>query len=116
MPEAHALPPELIPVTSPSFDTTIAPYLAKNQQAVDEELFHDVIHAHRGRVDLDRIRRFDERRRGPRGVASVAAFAQQNAPQKKPMARIKARMAILRFIAPSPAPHARTHPRGSARP
>jgi len=25
VPEAHALPPELIPVTSPSFDTTIAP-------------------------------------------------------------------------------------------
>jgi enterochelin esterase-like enzyme len=43
VPEAHALPPELTPVTSPNFDATIAPYLAKNQQAVDEELFHDII-------------------------------------------------------------------------
>jgi enterochelin esterase family protein len=37
VPEAHALPPEDIPGT----DNT--PYLAKNQQAVDEELFHDII-------------------------------------------------------------------------
>ena len=37
VPEAHALPPEDIPGT----DKT--PYLAKNQQAVDEELFHDII-------------------------------------------------------------------------
>jgi enterochelin esterase-like enzyme len=37
VPEAHALPPEDIPGT----DHT--PYLAKNQQAVDEELFHDII-------------------------------------------------------------------------
>lgn len=43
VPEAHALPPELIPVTSPDFNNTIAPYLAKNQQAVDAELFHDII-------------------------------------------------------------------------
>src|SRR3984893_3318890 len=37
VPEAHALPPEDIPGT----DNT--PYLAKNQHAVDEELFHDII-------------------------------------------------------------------------
>jgi enterochelin esterase family protein len=37
VPEAHALPPEDIPGT----DNT--PYLPKNQQAVDEELFHDII-------------------------------------------------------------------------
>jgi enterochelin esterase-like enzyme len=37
VPEAHALPPEDIPGT----DNT--PYLKKNQQAVDEELFHDII-------------------------------------------------------------------------
>ncbi len=37
VPEAHALPPEDIPST----DNT--PYLKKNQQAVDEELFHDII-------------------------------------------------------------------------
>jgi enterochelin esterase-like enzyme len=37
VPEAHALPPEDIPGTDHS------PYLGKNQQAVDEELFHDII-------------------------------------------------------------------------
>jgi enterochelin esterase-like enzyme len=37
VPEAHALPPEDIPGP----DNTA--YLAKNQQAVDEELFHDII-------------------------------------------------------------------------
>jgi enterochelin esterase-like enzyme/lysophospholipase L1-like esterase len=37
VPEAHALPPEDVPGT----DHT--PYLGKNQQAVDEELFHDII-------------------------------------------------------------------------
>src|ERR1700722_11211020 len=37
VPEAHALPPEDVPGT----DHTA--YLAKNQQAVDEELFHDII-------------------------------------------------------------------------
>jgi enterochelin esterase-like enzyme/lysophospholipase L1-like esterase len=37
VPEAHALPPEGIP------DTEHTAYLAKNQQAVDEELFHDII-------------------------------------------------------------------------
>jgi enterochelin esterase-like enzyme len=37
VPEAHALPTEDIPGT----DHT--PYLGKNQQAVDEELFHDII-------------------------------------------------------------------------
>lgn len=35
--------PELTTVTSPNFDATIAPYLNKNQEAVDGELFHDVI-------------------------------------------------------------------------
>jgi enterochelin esterase-like enzyme len=43
VPEAHALPPEPTPVTSPDFGTTVTPYLTKNQQAVDEELFHDII-------------------------------------------------------------------------
>jgi enterochelin esterase-like enzyme len=37
VPEAHALPPEDIA------GTDHAPYLAKNQKAVDEELFHDII-------------------------------------------------------------------------
>jgi enterochelin esterase-like enzyme len=37
VPEAHALPPEDIPGT----DHT--PYLKQNQQAVDQELFHDII-------------------------------------------------------------------------
>jgi enterochelin esterase-like enzyme len=43
VPEAHALPPEPTPVTSPNFVTNVTPYLTKNQQAVDEELFHDII-------------------------------------------------------------------------
>jgi enterochelin esterase-like enzyme len=43
VPEAHALPPEATPVTSPDFATTVTPYLTKNQQAVDDELFHDII-------------------------------------------------------------------------
>ena len=43
VPEAHALPPEPTPVTSPNFVTNVTPYLRKNQQAVDEELFHDII-------------------------------------------------------------------------
>jgi enterochelin esterase-like enzyme len=37
VPEAHALPPEDIVGADRS------PYLANNQQAVDEELFHDII-------------------------------------------------------------------------
>ena len=37
VPEAHALPPEDIPVTDHLL------YLSKNQLAVDEELFHDII-------------------------------------------------------------------------
>ena len=37
VPEAHALPPEDVP------GTDHAVYLAKNQQTVDEELFHDII-------------------------------------------------------------------------
>jgi enterochelin esterase-like enzyme len=43
VPEAHALPPEPTPVTSTNFVTNVTPYLRKNQQAVDEELFHDII-------------------------------------------------------------------------
>ena len=43
VPEAHALPPEATLVTSPNFVTNRTPYLTKNQQAVDEELFHDII-------------------------------------------------------------------------
>jgi enterochelin esterase-like enzyme len=43
VPEAHALPPEATLVTSPNFVTNVTPYLTKNQQAVDEELFHDII-------------------------------------------------------------------------
>jgi enterochelin esterase-like enzyme len=43
VPEAHALPPEPTPVTSTNFVTNVTPYLTKNQQAVDEELFHDII-------------------------------------------------------------------------
>src|SRR6516162_9483219 len=37
VPEAHALPPEDI------LGTDKTPYLAKNQQAVDDELFHEII-------------------------------------------------------------------------
>ena len=37
VPEAHALPPEDI------LGTDNTPYLAENQQAVDDELFHDII-------------------------------------------------------------------------
>ncbi len=43
VPEAHALPPELTLVTSPNFVTNATPYLIKNQQAADDELFHDII-------------------------------------------------------------------------
>jgi enterochelin esterase-like enzyme len=43
VPEAHALPPEVVPVTSPDFGTTVTPYLIENQRAVDEELFRDII-------------------------------------------------------------------------
>jgi len=43
VPEAHALPPEATQVTSPDFVENVTPYLTKNQQAVDEELFHDII-------------------------------------------------------------------------
>ena len=43
VPEAHALPPEPTPVTSPNFVTNVTPYLTRNQEAVDDELFHDII-------------------------------------------------------------------------
>jgi enterochelin esterase-like enzyme len=43
VPEAHALAPEPTPMTSPNFVTNVTPYLTKNQQAVDDELFHDII-------------------------------------------------------------------------
>ena len=43
VPEAHALPPEPTPATSGEFLTDVQPYLVRNQRAVDEELFHDII-------------------------------------------------------------------------
>jgi enterochelin esterase-like enzyme len=43
VPEAHALPPEETPVISSDFVSNVTPYLTKNQQAVDDELFHDII-------------------------------------------------------------------------
>jgi enterochelin esterase-like enzyme len=43
VPEAHALPPEDTQVASPDFVTNVTPYLTKNQEAVDQELFHDII-------------------------------------------------------------------------
>ena len=43
VPEAHALPPEPTPATTGDFVTDVQPYLMRNQRAVDEELFHDII-------------------------------------------------------------------------
>jgi enterochelin esterase-like enzyme len=43
VPEAHALPPERIPVTDPDFDRTVLPYLIRNKKAIDRELFCDLI-------------------------------------------------------------------------
>jgi enterochelin esterase-like enzyme len=43
VPEAHALPPEATQVTSPDFVANVTPYLTKNQETVDQELFHDII-------------------------------------------------------------------------
>lgn len=43
VPEAHALPPETTQAASPDLVTNVIPYLTRNQEAVDEELFHDII-------------------------------------------------------------------------
>jgi enterochelin esterase-like enzyme len=43
VPEAHALPPETAQALSPDFETNVIPYLSRNQEAVDDELFHDII-------------------------------------------------------------------------
>jgi enterochelin esterase-like enzyme len=44
VPEAHALPYEATPITNPNnYWANLSAYWARNQAAVDEELFHDVI-------------------------------------------------------------------------
>jgi enterochelin esterase family protein len=43
VPEAHALPFEPTPATSPDFWANLYAFWAKNQTAADEELFHDII-------------------------------------------------------------------------
>jgi enterochelin esterase family protein len=43
VPEAHALPPEPTPATTGNGLIDVQPYLVRNQRAVDEELFHDLI-------------------------------------------------------------------------
>jgi len=43
VPEAHALPFETTPITKPYFWANFYPFFVKNQAAVDEELFHDII-------------------------------------------------------------------------
>ena len=43
VPEAHALPIETTPITKPDFWANFYPFFVKNQAAVDEELFHDII-------------------------------------------------------------------------
>jgi len=43
VPEAHALPPEPTPVTDPDFGKTVLPYLVRNKEAIDQELFRDLI-------------------------------------------------------------------------
>ena len=43
VPDAHALPFETIPKTSPDFWANFNGYWAKNQATADEELFHDII-------------------------------------------------------------------------
>ncbi len=43
VPEAHALPFETTPITNPDFYANFYPFFVKNQAAVDEELFHDII-------------------------------------------------------------------------
>ena len=43
VPDAHALPFETIPTTSPDFWANLRPFWGKNRSAADEELFHDII-------------------------------------------------------------------------
>lgn len=43
LPEAHALPFESMPETSPDFWANVRPFWGKNESAADEELFHDII-------------------------------------------------------------------------
>jgi enterochelin esterase family protein len=43
VPDAHALPFETTPATSPDFWVNLHGFWAKNQAAADEELFHDII-------------------------------------------------------------------------
>jgi len=43
VPDAHALPIEMTPMTSPDFWANFSQYWEKNQTASDEELFNDII-------------------------------------------------------------------------
>jgi len=43
VPDAHALPIETTPMTSPDFWANFSQYWEKNQTAADEELFNDII-------------------------------------------------------------------------
>jgi enterochelin esterase-like enzyme len=43
VPDAHALPFETIPATSPDFWANLSPFWGENQSKADEELFHDII-------------------------------------------------------------------------
>ena len=43
LPDPHALPFETTPITKPYFWANFYPFFVKNQEAVDEELFHDII-------------------------------------------------------------------------
>jgi enterochelin esterase-like enzyme len=43
VPDAHALPIETTPMTSPDFWANFSDYWERNQTAADEELFHDII-------------------------------------------------------------------------
>jgi enterochelin esterase-like enzyme len=52
VPEAHALPPEATTAIGPDFVANVVPYLTKNQQAVDDELFHDIIPFVKGHYNI----------------------------------------------------------------
>jgi enterochelin esterase family protein len=43
IPDAHALPIETTPMTSPDFWANFSAYWGNNEKAADEELFHDII-------------------------------------------------------------------------
>ena len=43
VPDAHALPPEVTPMTNPDFWVNFNEYWAKNQSTADQELFKDII-------------------------------------------------------------------------